>query len=157
MGSQSKQMSRLISLLFLFCAIICCIKAKKTLKQHVKEIKNDLKLLNTFLGVEDATAITIVNKVTLPFSVTVSFYESTTEVSGKIINSESLGTLFKPQGATTVKKISGYSLIGTPHIGCQVEFPPPGSSSTVFGICSNDLFSCYICAAGPGCCVPVAT
>ena len=54
-------------------------------------------------------------------------------------------------------RIYAYSLIGTPHINCEVDFSPQGSSDIVFGICQKDgNKSCYICA-GPGCCFPVAT
>jgi len=103
-----------------------------------------------------ATAITIFNEVTLPFNVAVTFYGNTTEVDKEINSAPSLGIFNKPEGATTVYKINAYSLIGTPHIGCEADYSPQGSSSIVFGICQKDLFSCYICE-GPGCCFPVAT
>jgi len=98
-----------------------------------------------------ATTITIVNAVTLAFNVDVTFYGSTTEVSDELEPGPSYGTLDKPQGATKVKKIFALSGLGTPHQSCHIEFPPQGSTSTVFGICPKTENSCYICA-GPGCC-----
>merc|ERR1712198_474123 len=56
------KMSRFISISFFFFAIICYINAK-SLKQHVKDVKQDLQTLKTFFHVPETRTIQIQNNL----------------------------------------------------------------------------------------------
>merc|ERR1712035_93184 len=147
------KMSRFISISFFFFAIICYINAK-SLKQHVKDVKQDLQTLKTFFHVPETRTIQIQNNLQQDeMQVTVTFVNNTVTPPTSIsaISNVELGNVGTDSGSN-VRIINANPISGA-HPNCKFSTIGIGSSAGLFGICPHGI-DCIVCETQTsGCCV----